>query len=75
MVAAAELSFADLIEDQPDTYQVHTDAYMAASVFDTEIYVFLNRCRHRGPVACDLSLDRSPSGTISVLPGLNGAPR
>jgi benzoate/toluate 1,2-dioxygenase alpha subunit len=95
MVAAAELSFTDLVDDQPDTFQVHTDAYMDAGVFDAEmrrifettwvyvghesqvpsvgdyrttaigrqpvivsrhedgeIYVLLNRCRHRGSVVC-----------------------
>ncbi|MCW2864993.1 MAG: hypothetical protein JWP48_6701 [Actinoallomurus sp.] len=38
MVAAAELSFPDLIDDQPDTFQVQTDAYMDAGV-PTAIHV------------------------------------
>jgi benzoate/toluate 1,2-dioxygenase alpha subunit len=102
MVAAPELSFADLIDDQPDTFQVHTDAYMDAQVFDAEmrrifertwvyvghesqvpavgdyrttvigrqpvivsrhedgeIYVLLNRCRHRGSVVCREELGHS----------------
>jgi benzoate/toluate 1,2-dioxygenase subunit alpha len=37
MVAAAELSFTDLVDDQPDTFQVHTAAYMDAGVFDAEM--------------------------------------
>jgi benzoate/toluate 1,2-dioxygenase alpha subunit len=95
MVAATELSSTNLVLDRPDTFQVHTDAYMDAEVFDAEmrrvfertwvyvghesqvpevgdyrtttigrqpvivsrhedgeIYVLLNRCRHRGSVVC-----------------------
>jgi threonine dehydrogenase-like Zn-dependent dehydrogenase len=43
MVAAAELSFTDLIDDQPDTFPVHTDAYSDASVFDAEMCRTLER--------------------------------
>lgn len=95
MVAPARSAYADLVVDRPDTFQLHTDAYMNADVFDAEmrgifertwvyvahesqvrrtgdykttsigrqpvivsrhedgqIYVLLNRCRHRGSVVC-----------------------
>jgi benzoate/toluate 1,2-dioxygenase alpha subunit len=95
MVAVPNLSYEDLVLDRPDTFQVHTDAYMDREVFEAEIrnifertwvyvahesevsdvgdyktsiigrqpiivsrhedgqvYVLLNRCRHRGAVVC-----------------------
>jgi benzoate/toluate 1,2-dioxygenase alpha subunit len=102
MVAAPELSSTNLVLDRPDTFQVHTRAYMDADVFaaemgrifertwvyvghesqipavgdyrttaigrqpvivsrheDGQIYVLLNRCRHRGSVVCREELGHS----------------
>jgi benzoate/toluate 1,2-dioxygenase subunit alpha len=102
MVAAPELSSTNLVLDRPDTFQVHTRAYMDADVFaaemgrifertwvyvghesqipsvgdyrtttigrqpvivsrheDDQIYVLLNRCRHRGSVVCREELGHS----------------
>jgi benzoate/toluate 1,2-dioxygenase alpha subunit len=102
MVAASELSSTNLVLDRPDTFQVHTDAYMNPEIFDAEmrrifertwvyvghesqvpavgdyrtttigrqpiivsrheddqIYVLLNRCRHRGSVVCREELGHS----------------
>jgi phenylpropionate dioxygenase-like ring-hydroxylating dioxygenase large terminal subunit len=95
MVAPADLSYADLVKETADTFEVRTDAYTDPAVFDREmrtifergwvflahesqvpepgdykttaigtqpvvvsrhedgeIYVLLNRCRHRGTVVC-----------------------
>jgi benzoate/toluate 1,2-dioxygenase alpha subunit len=102
MVAVPNLSYDELVVDRPDTFQVHTDAYMDREVFEAEIrnifertwvyvaheseipdvgdyktsiigrqpiivsrhedgqvYVLLNRCRHRGAVVCREELGHS----------------
>jgi hypothetical protein len=45
MVAAAELSLTELIDDRPDTFQVHSDAYMDAEVLDAEMRRIFERTR------------------------------
>jgi len=43
MVAASDLSFAELVKETRDTFEVHTDIYMSPEVFDAEMRSIFER--------------------------------